>query len=413
MKDICGALGRGLVRMTRNTWSSGSVGRVGRRTFLARSSRRKAAPCLALPAAMVLVLGGGCSGTNSTPPPPRVPVVSAEAISKTVPFEIDAIGSGEAYKTVSIRSQVGGVLSRVYFKEGEHVRKGDRLFLIEPAAFKAALQASEAKLARDQATRAYTEENLKRYEELAKKDYITADEYSNLQTSLETIRATVAADEADVQNARLNLDYCSIESPIGGRLGTLFTDEGNVVKANADNPMVVILQIKPMYVSFAVPQQYLPEILKYADTKKLDVRAFASGEASDLRHGKLTFVDNAVDASTGTILLKAEFPNDDLTLWPGEFVNVVLVLKELEDAVVVPAQAIGTGQMGDFVFVVTRDTTVELRPVTVSYRLDNDAVIGKGLAAGERVVVDGQLRLRPGSAVVEKADSSAVRPNSP
>ncbi len=354
----------------------------------------------------------GCSHKNETLQQPPVPIVSAEVVNKTVPFEIVSIGSGEAYKTVSIRSQVGGVLNRVYFKEGEYVKKGDRLFLIDPAAFQAALQAAQAKHARDQATLEYTEQSVKRYDELAKKDYITADEYSNLQTSLQTIRATVQSDAAEVESARLNLDYCSIESPINGRVGTLFVDEGNVVKANADNPMVVILQIRPMYVSFTVPQQYLPEILKYSAKEQLEVRAYAQGEASDVRRGHLTFVDNAVDATTGTILLKAEFPNEDLTLWPGEFVNVVLVLKELRDAVVVPAQAIGTGQMGDFVFVVTKDNTAELRPVTVSYRIDNDAVIEKGVETGERVVVDGQLRLRPGSSVVEKPAESEGKASS-
>jgi multidrug efflux system membrane fusion protein len=348
----------------------------------------------------------GCSKSNSGFHQPPVPIVSAKAASQTVPFEITAIGSGEAYKSVSIRSQVGGVLDHVYFNEGEYVKKGDRLFLIDTSSFNAALQAAKAKLARDQATLNYTEESVKRYDELAKKDYITADEYSNMLTNLQTIKATVEADNAEVESAKLNLGYCSIKSPINGRLGALYVDEGNVVKANSDSPLVVVLQIQPMYVSFAVPQQYLPEILKYFATETLAVRAYAPDEDPGIRTGHLTFVDNEVDASTGTIHLKAEFPNDDLTLWPGEFVNAVLVLKKLQNATVIPAQAIGTGQMGDFVFVVTPDSTADLRPVTVSYRFDNNAVIGKGLAAGERVVVDGQLRLRPGSHVIEKTSAA-------
>ncbi|MBI4719808.1 MAG: efflux RND transporter periplasmic adaptor subunit [Chitinivibrionia bacterium] len=365
---------------------------------------------MGLLAAAVLI--GGCSHESSTVRQPPVPIVSAEAAAKTIPFEIVSIGSGEAYKTVSIRSQVGGVLSRVYFKEGEHVKTGDRLFLIDPAPFEAALRAAEAKRDRDLATLKYTEESVRRYDELAKKDYITAQEYSNLRTGLETIRATVQSDEADVESARLNLDYCSVESPLNGRMGTLLIDEGNVVRASGDNPMVVIHQIKPMFVRFAVPEQHLPDILKYSATESLEVRAFAPGESPDDRRGSLTFIDNAVDASTGTILLKAEFPNEDLTLWPGEFVNVVLVLKQLENVVVVPAQAVGTGQMGDYVFVVSQDNTVDLRPVTVSYRRDNDAVIENGVQAGERVVVDGQLRLRPGSAVVEKPADTGTKANS-
>jgi multidrug efflux system membrane fusion protein len=372
-------------------------------------ARRTSAPVWLSGAALILAVSpaamivDGCSRNGSSFQQPPVPIVSAEAASKSLPFEIVSIGSVEAYNTVSIRSQVGGVLSRVYFKEGEYVNKGDRLFLIDPAPFQAALQAAEAKLARDQATLNYTEESVKRYDELAKKDYITAQEYSNLLTDLETTRATVRADEADVQSARLDLAYCSIESPISGRMGTRLIDEGNVVKANSDNPMVVINQIRPIYVRFTVAQQNLPDILKYSGAQPLQVRAFAPGEPPDTRHGDLTFVDNAVDASTGTILLKAEFSNEDSMLWPGEFVNVVLVLKQLENAVVVPAQAVGTGQMGDFVFVVKKDDTVDLRPVTVSYRLGDDAVIEKGVQVGERVVIDGQMRLRPGAAVVEKA----------
>ena len=349
----------------------------------------------------------GCGHANQAYKPPPVPVVTALAVSTSIPFEIQAIGTGEAYKSVMVKSQVGGVLSQVYFSEGDYVAKGDRLFLIDPAPFQAALKAAEAKHDRDVATLTYTQESVKRYDELAKKDYITADEYSSLLTNLKTIQATVQADEAEVQSARLNFDYCSIESPIAGRLGSLYIDEGNVVKANADNPMVTVLQIKPMYVRFSVPQQFLPQILQYSATDTLAVRAYAPGESPDVRSGRLTFVDNSVDAATGTVLLKAEFPNEDLSLWPGEFVNVVLVLKTLDNAIVVPAQALGTGQNGDFVYVVKPDSTVDMRHVDVSYRLDNSAVIDRGVQAGERVVIDGQLRLRPGSAVVEHpADST-------
>jgi multidrug efflux system membrane fusion protein len=369
--------------------------------------RRAPAPALSFRAALTPVLlaaaiAGGCSRRDSSFEQPPVPIVSAEAVTKNLPYEVVSIGTVEAYSTVSVNSQVGGVLSRVYFKEGDDVKSGDRLFLIDPAPFQASLQAARAKLARDRATLDYTEENVKRYDELAKKNYITAQEYSNLLTDLETIRATVRADEADVESAKLNLDHCTIESPIDGRIGNLLIDQGNNVKANGDNPMVVIHRISPIYVRFTLAQQYLPDILKHSAAESLEVRAFSPGESPDARRGHLTFVDNAVDASTGTILLKAEFSNEDMTLWPGEFVDVVLVLRQLEGAVVVPAQAIGTGQMGDFVFVVKADDTVDLRPVTVSYRLDGDAVVEKGVRAGERVVIDGQMRLRPGAAVVEK-----------
>lgn len=385
----------------------------------AEAARHSPGPVRARPSDAIMVLAllaaatvtDGCSRNGSPPGQPPVPIVSAEAVSKSVPYEVMSIGTAEAYKTVSVKAQVGGVLSRVYFKEGDYVKKGDRLLLIDPAPFQAALDAAQAKLARDRATLSYSQENVKRYDELAKKDYVTAQEYSNLLTDLETIRATVRADEADVESAKLNLDYCTIESPISGRVGTLLIDQGNVVKANSDNPIVVINHIRPIYVRFTLAQQYLPDVLAHSAAESLEVRAFAPDEPPDARRGLLAFVDNAVDASTGTILLKAEFANADMTLWPGQFVNVVLVLKRLENAVVVPSQAIGTGQMGDFVFVVKADNTVELRSVTVSYRLDNEAVIERGLQAGERVVTDGQLRLRPGSAVVERPAVSGDKAN--
>ena len=251
-------------------------------------------------------------------------------------------------------------------------------------------------------TAANLEQSLKRYSELVKKEYITAQEYSDMETNLKAMQATVRADEANVKSATLNLNYCSIESPIDGRVGARLIDEGNVVKANGDSPMVVILQIRPILVQFTVPQQYLPKILKFSASTKLPVRAYPPGEAADPHQGELTFVDNTVDASTGTIGLKAEFQNADMMLWPGQFVNVVLVLTQIENSVVVPSQAVGTGQNGDFVFVVKPDATVELRAVTVTYRLNNDAVIGSGVAPGDTVVIDGQLRLRPGSKIVEK-----------
>jgi len=344
-----------------------------------------------------------CSKGDKAFQPPPVPVVTAEASVRTIPYEVQSIGTVEAYNTVSIRSQVGGVVSRVFFKEGDPVRKGARLFLVDDAPYKAALQAARAQLARDRVTAANLEERLRRYDELIKKDYITEQEHSDMQANLEAMQATVRADSANVESARLNLDYCSIESPIDGRVGTRLIDAGNVVKANGDSPMVVIHQIRPIRVQFTVPQQYLTRLLKYSASQKLRVRAATGDEDSTMHEGYLTFVDNAVDVATGTIMLKAEFANEDGMLWPGQFVNVTLILTQLEDAIVVPAQAVGTGQDGDFIFVVKPDATVEMRSVRVSYRLNNDAVLESGVEAGEKVVVDGQLRLRPGSRVVEKA----------
>jgi multidrug efflux system membrane fusion protein len=376
------------------------------------NDRRGVLTAIALVAVAVASLLDACSRGDTTMQQPPVPVVVAEVTGKTLPFEIASIGTGQAYNTVAIRSQVGGVITRVHFKDGQQIKKGNPLFLIDPAPYRAALTAAEAKLARDQATATNLEASVKRYGDLAKKDYITAQEHSDMLTGLDAMRATVRADEAEVESARLNLAYCSITAPIGGRMGTRLIDEGNVVNANSNDPMVLIHQIQPIYVRFTVPEKHLTEILKYSASETLEVRAHGSGETPGAHRGRLTFVDNTVDASTGTILLKAEFQNEDMLLWPGEFVNVVLVLRQLENAVVVPSQAIGTGQSGDYVFVVKSDATVELRPVTVAYRLNNDAVIEGGVAVGEKVVTDGQLRLRPGSKVVEKPPVAGGKPSS-
>jgi multidrug efflux system membrane fusion protein len=348
------------------------------------------------------LLLGGCSSKKPQMQQPPVPVVVADVVAKTVPFEIATIGTGEAYNSVAIRPQVGGVVKRVFFTDGQQIRKGDPLFLIDPAPYKAALDAAEAKLAGDRATVANLEESVKRYDDLAKKDYITPQEYSDMLTNLATTNAAVRADEAEVDAQKLNLEYCSISAPISGRIGMRLVDPGNVVKANPDNPLVLINQIQPMYVQFTVPQSHLPDLLKYSASDTLEVRAYAPGEDPGKHRGRLTFIDNAVDQTTGTVSLRAEFPNEDMLLWPGEFLNVILVLKRIENAVVTPSQAISTGQAGDFVFVVKPDATVEMRPVKVSYRLSNDAVIESGVAVGEKVVTDGQLRLRPGSKIVER-----------
>jgi multidrug efflux system membrane fusion protein len=354
------------------------------------------------------MLLAGCDRGKGSPPPPPVPVVVAEAATKTLPFEVNSFGNVEAYRTIAIRSQVGGILSRVQFTEGQLVKQGDPLLLIDPAPYKAALAQAEAILARDQATAANTAESVKRYEQLAQKDYIAAQDHANMLAQLKSNNETVRADQANVETARLNLQYCSITAPIGGRLGARLVDEGNVIKANSDNPLAVINQIQPIYVSFTVSEQHLPELLRQFGNRELEVRANAPEEPPGTHIGRLTFLDNAVDTSTGTILLKAEFANEDASMWPGEFVKVVLVLKELENVVVIPSQAIETGQKGDYLFAVKPDSTVEVRAVKVVYRLGNDAVIGSGVQPGDKIVIDGQLRLRPGARVVEKPPVGAA-----
>jgi multidrug efflux system membrane fusion protein len=353
--------------------------------------------------ALAAAAQGGCADEAPRVHAMPVPVVVAQAIQRNVPYEVDSFGNVEAYRTVAITAQVGGVLQKVFFTEGQGVRHGDPLFLIDPAPYRAALSAAEARLAGDRVTATNLAESVARYDNLAKKDYITAQQHSDMVAQLRTARAAVQADSAQVANARLDLQYCSIPAPIDGRLGALLVDAGNVVKANGDAPLAVINRIQPIYVRFTVPERYLPTLLTEFASRALEVRVSSPDEAGGTHTGRLTFVDNTVDVSTGTIKLKAEFPNEDAALWPGEFVKVVLVLKELENVIVVPAQAIGTGQAGDFLFVVRPDSTVEVRSVRVDYQLDNDAVIGSGVEPGATVVTDGQLRLRPGAKVTMRA----------
>ncbi|HUU28153.1 MAG TPA: efflux RND transporter periplasmic adaptor subunit [archaeon] len=369
------------------------------------SVKRQIIICLKPAGRIVIPLGllafAACSSNSEPPPQEAIPVVIGSVASKNLPFEIKVIGNVEAYTTVEVRSRVGGELRQVYFTEGQDVRKGDPLFLIDPGPYKAALEMAKANLARNTALARNAEENVQRYGELVKKDYITQQQYSDMLANAQAQKAAMEADRAAVENARLDLDYCSLASPIDGRTGSLLVHQGNLIKANAENPMVVIHQIQPVYVGFTVPEQFLSEIVKYSSASKLQVKAHAPGEEQSPHMGELNFIDNTVDASTGTILLKAVFQNEDEALWPGEFVNVELVLKMLENAVTVPAQAVQSGQEGDYIFVVKSDMTVQSQPVTVSYRIGSDAVVENGLKPGEKVVVDGQLRLYPGAKVVE------------
>jgi len=346
-----------------------------------------------------------CSNKSGPPPKLPVPVTAGTVIQKTVPVQIRAIGNVEAYSTISVKSQIEGVLTRVHFKEGQDVNKGDILFTIDPRPYEAALKQAEANLAKDNAQLENAREEMRRYAELVKKGYVAQEQYDQIRTNAATFEATVNADKALVENARLQLKYCYIYSPINGRTGNLIANEGNLIKANADNPMVTINQIQPIYVTFSVPEQYLNEIKKYMADRKLNTEAFVSKEDVRLEQGVLTFIDNAVDMTTGTIKLKGTFANKEKRLWPGQFVNAVLTLTTQPDAVVVPSQAIQTGQSGEYIFVIKSDLTVESRPVVIARSLDGESVIEKGLRPGEKVVTDGQLRLVPGAKVEIKTST--------
>jgi multidrug efflux system membrane fusion protein len=355
-----------------------------------------------------------------------VPVMAAKVERRAVPLEVRAIGHVEALSTVAVKTRVGGEITEVAFREGQDVKPGDLLFSIDRRPYEAALSEARARLERDRALAKNSEESAARYAELVKKDFVTPQQYDEMKANAAAAQATVRADEATVKTAELNLAYCRIASPIPGRTGSILVHAGNILKDNDDRALVTINQIRPIAVSFTVPEGSLESIrARYRAGEKLAVRALLSGATSpdalpneapasdegetvataggasdsDAEIGQLSFVDNAVDSATGTIRLKATFANTSGTLWPGQFVNVVLALLTDPNAVVIPTQALQTGQQGQFVFVVKSDLTVEPRPVTVARTQGAYAVIAKGLQPEERVVTDGQLRLAPGSKV--------------
>jgi len=357
-------------------------------------------------------LGLGCSNTNAAAPVmPAVPVVAAVVEQKDMPVQVQAIGSVEAYSMVAVKTQITGQLTKVDFQEGQDVRKGDLLFELDKRPFEADLKKQQANLARDIAQAELAHVQVKRYAALLKEGVIAKEQYDQIQSNGDALDAAVEADKAAVENSRVQLQYCSIYSPINGRVGTLLIHQGNMIKAN-DVPLVNINQIEPIRVAFMVPEQYLGEVKRFAAGGKLPVQAAIQGQGKP-SIGKLSFIDNTVDSTTGTIKLKGEFVNNDRRLWPGQFVNVTLTLNTQPNAIVVPSQAVNTGQQGQFVFVIKPDMTVETRPVTVIRSGNGQTVIDKGVTAGERVVTDGQVRLVPGAKVeIKQAVGPQATPSS-
>ena len=370
--------------------------------------------------------GGGGKGGKKGGFGGDVPVTVALVTQKTVPVEQNVIGNVEAYSTISVKAQVGGELTNVSFNEGDFVKKGDLLFTIDPRPFQATLDSAvatvakdeavlgqaKANLARDKANLRYQQATASRYAELFKGGIISKDQSEQLSATADATSQAVAADEAAIQSAtadlaaakaavesaRVQLGYTQIRSPIDGRTGNLAVKKGNVVAAT-NVELITITQIEPIYVTFAVPEAGLNDIKRYMAERKLEVRARTQDESAVEESGTLTFVDNAVDATTGTIKLKGTFANTDRKLWPGQFVRVSLRLSTRSNAIIVPNQAIQTGQNGTFVYVVRPNRTVEMRPVTASLRVDQDMVVDTGLEPGETVVTEGQLRLAPDSHV--------------
>jgi multidrug efflux system membrane fusion protein len=300
----------------------------------------------------------------------------------------------------------------VFFKEGQDVKQGDLLFKIDPRPYDAALKQAEATLARDLAQAKNAAEQAKRYEILVQKDYVSRDQYDQLRANADALAAAVDADKANVENSRLQLAYCTIRSPINGRVGSVLINKGSVVKAN-DLVMLTINQMAPIYVTLSVPEQSLSDIKRYMAAGKLKVDAVIPGDEQRPARGVLTFINNAVDTATGTIQLKGTFENSDRRLWPGQFVNVVLTLTTQRNAVVMPSAALQAGQQGQYVFVIKPDLTVESRPVVITRTFNDLAVVDNGVTPGENVVTDGQLQLIPGTKVEIKNTNESTKSQAP
>jgi membrane fusion protein, multidrug efflux system len=351
----------------------------------------------------------GCSSRDavqaSKPQPAAgAPVTVAVVASRTMPVELQAIGNVESISTVSIKAQISGQLVGIHFKEGDFVKRGQLLFTIERPPFEAALRQAEGTLAKDQAQALNARLDAERYQGLGREGVASKQQVDAALAASNAAQATVAADKAAAETAKINLDYTSIYSPISGRTGSIGVKVGNLVKANDVPILVTINQIEPIYVTFSIPEQQLTELKQYSAQKSLKVDAAPQGSSQHFS-GRLTFIDNAVDTTTGTIKLKATFANDQHVLWPGQFVDVNLTLKSQPNALVIPTAALQTSQQGTYVYVVNPDMTAQPQPVKVGWTLGEETVIASGLQPGQRVVTDGQLRLTPGTKVDIKSRS--------
>jgi multidrug efflux system membrane fusion protein len=348
----------------------------------------------------------GCNDSKSEDKksgPPPAPVTVTTVARATVPVSLVAIGNVEPIQTVAIKSRIDGEVAAVHVKDGQDVAKGQLLFKLDDRYLQAQLKQLEAAEARDRALLANAISLEKRYKDLLSKGFVSEEAYTQARTSREAAEATVAADHAAVETARVQLSYTRLHSPIAGRAGKVMLPVGNNVKANDTAPLVVINQLAPIDVSFSVPDRYLDEIRAFSAKRSLRVRAAAQGAEGLEAVGQLTFIDNAVDAQTGTIRLGATFANADGRLWPGQFVTVRVTLAEQTDVVVIPSQAVQNGPKGQYVYVVKPDSTAELRDVVVERTEGEQAVVAKGLQAGETVVTTGQLRVVPGGKVAPRA----------
>lgn len=353
---------------------------------------------------MLCIVGCGNAQKKSAVKP-AVPVRVAQALQQDVPLQINVIGTVESLNTVAIKPQVSGQIARIHLAEGSDVKQGDLLVSIEAEPFQAVLRQAEANLAKSQAQARFAADQARRYAGLVREGIVTRDQYDQLQASADSLAAAVAADCAAVANARIQLKYCSIRSPIAGRTGAVALHAGNLVKAN-EQAILTVNQISPAAVSFTLPEKRLAELKRAMAGGQLRLEAIIPQDRGVAEIGRISFLDNAVNPATGTIKLKGLFANGSRRLWPGQFVDLVLTLGVKQDAVVVPAPAVQTGQQGEYVYVVTREQKAELRQVVTTPAAAGQTVVEQGLAAGETVVVDGQLRLTPGAAVTSAAPAA-------
>ena len=362
--------------------------------------------------AATLVAFPACSASDAVAPAggggqAPVPVTTAKVVNKEMPVDVTAVGTVEAFSTVAVRSQVTGEMKAVNFTQGDDVQGGQVLFTLDPRPLEAALNQAEANLQRDTANLANAKVIADRMDELVERGVGTREQRDTARTTAAALEAVVGANTAAVENARVQLQYATIRAPISGRTGALMVHPGNLVRANDQTPLVIINQVTPIFVSFGIPEALLSDLRRYLAQRQLEVEATPPNEAGPPAIGSITFIDNQVDQTTGTIRIKATFPNSNRRLWPGQFVNVVVRLSTEPNAVVVPSVAVQNGPEGQYVFVVKKDQTVEMRVVAVARTAGSETVVKQGISVGETVVTDGQIRLVPGSRINIKAGPGA------
>ena len=334
---------------------------------------------------------------------PVVPVTAGIVVTEDVPVFLYGIGTVQAYNMVAIKSRADGQIVKINFKEGQEVKEGDLLLQIDPRPYQATLAQAEAVKQKDEAQLAGAQADLERYAQLVPSGHQTRQSYDQQKALVAQLQASIKADEAQIQTAKLNLAYTEIRSPIDGRLGARLVDKGNLVRATDNTMLVSISEVKPIFVSFTLPQDALEDIREYHQRAPLAVRAYSGDGKKQLAEGKLTMFDNVIEQATGTIRLKARFDNDNERLWPGEFVNVRVILSTRRGVATVPAQTVQNGPNGNYVYMIKPDDTVERRAVEVAAIQDGIAVVAKGLSPGEQVVVDGQYRLTNGARIKRSA----------